>query len=280
MSPCNLDTRSPGHQAIKRGPWLLLALALAVTIGLTGRALLSSPDPTWARIQQTGVWRVGMDPSFPPFEDLDSATGEPIGFDVDLVRVIAARWGVRPEIVGVGFDQLIDAVAAHRVDSAVSALPVFDHRAREVSFSIPYLEAGIVLAVPSGSPIREVTDLAGRRVAAEWGSAGDAEARALQKRLDGNLELVLRESVAEALEAVVAGDADAASVDAVSLALFDRAGAQLAPMGEPLRSDPYVIVVPADAPQLLAALNDALAALAADGALAGLKTRWLGVNMP
>lgn len=228
-------------------------------------------DPVWARIQESGVWRVGMDPSFPPFENLDVATQQPMGLDVDLAKAIAARWGVRVEFVGVGFDQLLDAVHARKVDSALSAMPVFEARTEEVAFSEPYIEAGIVLAAPPGSPVRGPDDLAGRRVAAEWGSAGDAQARILQRRLPDGFSLTLRDTVTEALDAVVAGEADAALVDAISLALH---GGDLRAVAV-IDSDPYVIVLPRNAPELRRAVDEALAALAADGALAEIRARWL-----
>jgi ABC-type amino acid transport substrate-binding protein len=221
---------------------------------------------------------------------------------VDLARAIADRWGVRVEIVGVGFDQLVDAVTAHRIDSAISALPIVPHRAKEVAFSMPYFEAGVVLATPLGSAIRQPAEgsnerspepssraqvegrsrrrlaevLAGLRVAVEWGSEGDAQARRLQRELNGNLTLVLRPSADAALAAAFAGEAEAVITDAVSLALFNRNGRKLTAVGEPLRSDPYVIVMPVAAPRLRQAVDEALAALAADGTLGDLAARWLG----
>jgi len=259
-----------------RRPWFWLALGLVLAVLAAGALLWLRRDATSARIRESGVWRVGMDPSFPPFESIDPSTGRPVGLDVDLVNAIAARWGVRAEIVSLGFDELVDAVAARRVDSAVSALPVFEWRTQEVSFSAPYIEAGVVLAVPRGSPIEDPEDLAGRRVAAEWGSEGDAQVRELQRRLEGKLELVLRESADAALEAAARGEADAVVIDAVSLALFNRGGGDLVAVGQPLRSDPYVVVVPKGAPLLLADLDQALAAMEADGSLPALRAQWLG----
>ena len=256
--------------------WLLLAVFLVAVAGLATRAVLVDRDPTWERIRQSGVWRVGMDPSFPPFENLDGTTQQPVGLDVDLANAIAGRWGVRAEIAGVGFDELVDAVTARRVDSAISALPVLEYRTKEVSFSAPYVEAGILLVAPRENAIAKAEDLAGRRLAAEWGGAGDTEARTLQRELGGDLTLVLRESSDLALQAVLAGEADAAAVDAVSLALFDAGKNRLVTIGEPLQSDPYAIVVPVNAPKLLAAINETLADLAADGTLAAIKARWLG----
>ncbi|MCX6033176.1 MAG: ABC transporter substrate-binding protein [Chloroflexi bacterium] len=271
-------TVSPRHLVTKRWGWLAAALILVVLAWLLTRAMLGGRDATWTRIRETGVWRVGMDPSFPPFEDLDPATQRPVGFDVDLAQAIATRWGVRAEIVGVGFDQLLDAVAAHRVDSAISAHPVIPHRAKDVAFSPPYFEAGVLLAVPAGSPITGPGDLTGKRVAAEWGSEGDAQARLLQRQSNSSLALVLRPSADAALAAVLAGEADAAVVDAVSLALFNRGGAGLVAVGEPLRRDPYVVVLPVDAPQLNGAINEALMALNADGTLAAIEAKWLSVT--
>jgi polar amino acid transport system substrate-binding protein len=268
---------------------LLIGLAAA---SLVRQAVVGGGDKTWARITQTGVWRVGMDPSFPPFENLDASTGQPAGFDVDLARTIAGRWGVRVEFVGVGFDQLMDAVAANRVDSAISALPITPHRSEEMQFSRPYIEAGMVLVAPASAgfppaaPAGAEPDgeralaaaaqlLDGKRVAAEWGSEGDGLARRLQTLLQGELQLVLRGSADEALAAVLAGEADAAIVDAVSAALFLGEGGNLVATGEPLRSDPYAIVTPKHAPELLRQVNEALDALEQDGTLSEIRARWL-----
>ena len=60
-------------------------------------------------------------------------------------------------------------------------------------------------------------------------------------------------------------------MDAVSLALFAAGRDRLINIGEPLQSEPYVIVVPAHVPKLLAAINETLADLADDGTLAAIK---------
>src|SRR5260370_31390060 len=65
-------------------------------------------DGTWARIQQTGVLRVGMDASYPPFSD--TPAGTPIGLDVDLANEIGRRLGVHVQIANMGFDGLYYAV--------------------------------------------------------------------------------------------------------------------------------------------------------------------------
>ncbi len=249
------------------GVAILLAAAL-ILLSILGR------EGTLKEIQDRGVWRVGMDPSFPPFENFDAVTGGAVGLDVDLANAISGEWGIKTEIVSLGFDELLDAVAAHQVDAAISALPIQPERTEEVRFSDPYVQAGVVLAVKKGSELLGPVDLAGRRVAVEWGSQGEAAARRLREDTELAFELLPRETVTLALDALVTGEADAAIVDAISLAIYDQA-AQLVAIGEPLVSDPYVVVVPADAPDLLQAVNDALRALESDGTLDTIRARWL-----
>lgn len=257
---------------------LLSAIVIGALAFLLGRAFLGPRDVVWARIRETGVWRVALDPSFPPFENLD-ATGQAVGLDPDLAAAIAADWGVRLDLVSLGFDELMDAVAAGQVDSAISALPVVPHRTEELAFSRAYVDAGIVLVTPVSGIVRTRSDLAGRRLAAEWGSAGDAAGRVLQEQLEPAPTLVLRDTMTAALDAVLAEEADAAAVDAISFALYkQRDGLRIVVDAEArgyLAREPYVIVVPARAPDLLAALNASLRTLETNGTLDQIRARWL-----
>jgi ABC-type amino acid transport substrate-binding protein len=252
------------------GALLLLAVALLLwqTVGI-------ARDRVWDHIQASGHWQVGMDPSFPPFQDLDEA-GRPVGFDVDLARAIAAQWGVEAQIQGLGFDGLVDAVQAGRLDSAISALPYQPERTQDVAFSDAYFEAGLVLVTSTGSTaVASVDDLAGRRLAVEWGSEGDVQGRQLRSRLP-ELLLLPNDTPQAALLAVAEGQADAALVDHISALQFVASDQRLAISPQVVVSDPYVIVLPRKAPVLQAKVDEALAALRADGTLDVLTARWFG----
>lgn len=264
-----------------RRRWLaLLAAAVALLAALlVWQAVATTRDRVWDHIQATGQWRVGMDPSFPPFQDLDG-NGQPVGFDVDLARAIAARWGVEVQVNGLGFDGLVDAVQAGRIDGAISALPFQPERTEDVAFSAPYFEAGLVLVTPAASDlVASLDDLAGRRLAVEWGSEGDVQARSLRRRFP-DLVLLPGDTPQAALLAVAGGQADAALVDRVSALQFAAAnsGVQISP--QVVVSDPYVIVLPSRAPVLQAQVAEALEALRADGTLDALTARWFGTPSP
>ncbi len=235
-------------------------------------------DTTWQAIQQRGVWRVGLDPSFPPFEMLD-AEGTPIGFDVALAQALAESWGVRVEIVAVGFDSLPDALKAGRIDSIVSAYPYDERLTQDFLFSTPYFDAGLRIGVRTGSTIRELTDLSGLRVGVEWGSLGDLIGRRLQQ--DG-MEISLQpfDAPDDLIAALIKHQSvDVIFVDNVSLRQAQAAGLSLSTVGEPLESIPYVIVTSRRAYELHRQVEASLQQLIVNGELANMEMRWFAVEL-
>lgn len=234
-------------------------------------------DATWQAMQQRGFWRVGLDPSFPPFEMLDE-TGVPIGYDVDLVHALAATWGVRAEIVTVGFDSLPDTLKTGKIDSIVSAYPYDERLTQDFRFSAPYFDAGLRIAVPIDSPIRTLTDLTGRRVGVEWGSVGDMVGRRLQRE-GMTMTLTPFETPDALISALLdAGQVEAILLDAVSLRQAQGQGLSLRSVGAPLESVPYVIVMPQRAHALQEQVADSMQLLQARGELAKLEERWFGAQ--
>ncbi len=257
------------------GALLLAWLAWPGSDSPLARLLLG--DLTWQQMQRQQKWRVGMDPSFPPFEYLD-ANGAPAGYDVDLARAIAAQWGMEAEIVAIGFDSLPDALRAAKIDSILSAYPYDERLTRDFAFSAPYFDAGLQLAVRPGSPVTNVDDLAGRRVAVEWGSLGDMVGRRLQRQGIA-VEIVPYETPDDAVNAAaMQADIAAVLIDNVSLRQAQGRGIALEAAGPILESSPYVIVAPIRATDLDAQLNAVLDTFRQDGTLAALEARWFAAD--
>lgn len=250
---------------------------------VVGGGIFTPTDPTWRAMQQRGSWRVGMDPSFPPFELLDE-NGQMAGYDVDLARAMAARWNLRLELVPIGFDSLLDALQTGQIDSVVSALPYDPRATQNVRYSPPYFEAGIRLVVRDDSPLRgqtiaEVAQfnglLANQRVAVEWGSAGDMVGRRLQ-RADATIELLPFSTPEEAVNALLADPTiDALLIDNITLLTMQGQGAAISAVGPALEANPYVIASPMTAPILQSEIADALQELEKSEKLQGLTVQWL-----
>lgn len=266
---------------MRRTPWLLgAALALVVLLAVVAVALLAPEtirrlrrDTTWRAMQANGLWRVGMDASFPPFETLDD-TGKAVGFDIALAERMAAAWGLQVELVPIGFDSLLDALQADRVDSVISALPFDERMTRDVAYSPPYFESGIFLATRVGTPITTTAALAHRTVGVEWGSMGDMVGRRLQKSIP-TLQLHLLDTPAAAISALVDEQrVDAILLDHVTLRIAQVNGAPLITVGPVLESNPFVIAMPVTAHELQAAVTQELNRLRETGVLAELEEQW------
>lgn len=247
-----------------------VALIVLLLAGCGGR------EDALGRVLETGVLRVGMDASFPPFEYVDGE-GNLVGFDVDLAHELATRLArERPIevqfVANLPYDGLYDALTTGQVDVVISALYVDPARMADFSYSAPYFNAGQVLV--TGEALASIEDLTGRTLAVESGSEGDVVARNWQRRLV-SLEELPCQTAAQALERLTAGEADAALVDHLSALAAVGAGHNLRVVAF-VTDEPYAVAVRRQDRGLLRALDEALAAMRADGTLAALQRRWFG----
>jgi ABC-type amino acid transport substrate-binding protein len=250
--------------------WRWIAVACIVMATIVVPKVMRPPDKTWKQIQQSGVVRFGMDPNYWPFEGL-TVSGEFAGLDTDLARELAQRLGLRAELVVVGSDGFYDALTTGRCDAIISALIPDPKRTWDFAYTAPYFDEGLVFVAPSASHLGD--DLTGHTIAVEFGSEGDVRARWLARRTVG-LRVLTRETSDEAVQAVEANLAAAALADTATARQYVAAHPTLR-IGPRQTSSPYVIAVRKDAPDLLRALNQALAQIKDDGALERILARWL-----
>jgi ABC-type amino acid transport substrate-binding protein len=227
------------------------------------------PDPYLQDIARRGVLRVGIDPTYPPFDMV--ANGQVSGYDAELARAIGTELGVRVEFVALALDTVYDALAAGKVDMLVSALPFVYERQKEVRYSVPYYQAGQVLVVRGGDTgITSVRDLAGKAVGVELGSNADTEARRLTRTSLTTMQLrSAYHAPEEALDALARGELGAVITDNVSAQAYLREHrGELLLVAPPLTDEPYVAAMPAKATGLSSRVDAAIERLRASGELA------------
>ena len=254
-------------------PWLLvLAFLILATSGCRANS------GTWERIEQDGVLRIGLDPTYPPFEVANESGVA--GLDVDLANGLAGELGLGSEFVYFGYDGLYDALATEQVDVLISALVIVPGRRRDFAYSEPYFNAGEILIIPAQSDdISGMADLNGRLLAVELGAQGHVEGTQWAKKL---VDLTIQPygSAEEALMAVSSGQADAALVDNISgrLYLAEQPAEQipLKLVSPPVTVEPYALVVRIEDEMLLEKINEALDSLTSSGQLDLIIQRWLG----
>ena len=266
--------KDKSQAANRRGLWVWTVIALVAIVGadvLTAPRTPPIQDKTWPEIQKSGVVHFGTDAGFLPFAGIN-ASGEFVGLDVEVARELAGRMGLRAEFVQIGADRFYDTLQAKQCDAVISALTQDTNRLRDFAYTDAYFDAGLVLVVPAASASK-LGDLKGRTLAVETGSEGDVRARWLARRTVG-LRVLERDTPDEAMQAVEAGLADAALTDTATARQSVAAHPALR-LGSRQTSSPYAIAVRADSPDLLRALDKALAQVKADGTVERILARWL-----
>jgi polar amino acid transport system substrate-binding protein len=101
---------------------------------------------------------VGTSADYPPFEWIDS-NGNYVGLDMDLMRVIATLEGYQVEFRDIGFDSLIPALQAGKIDIIAAAMNSTSERAKIVDFTDVYWRADQPIMVKKDSDLNIVTAL-------------------------------------------------------------------------------------------------------------------------
>jgi len=249
-------------------------MALALALALSGCA---KNNDAWERIASSGVLRVGIDPTFPPFALAEGDRLE--GLDVDLAHALAEELRLEAQFTYFGYDGLYDALATGQVDVLISALVIAPERTKEIAYSTAYFDAGQFLFVSEAlAGVNSMADLEGKTVALELGALGHVLAEEWQGRLR-DLTVQPQAGAAEALAAVAAGEADAALVDSVSGRLFlsnHQSGApRLRMAAEAVAPEPYALATRIEDVMLLRELNTALQRLNESGRMDIIVNKWL-----
>ena len=218
---------------------------------------------------ESGKLTFATSPDYPPFENLED--GEYVGLDMDLGRAIADYLGLECVYTNIDFDGIIPAiVAGGQADAGLSGISITPEREEQVLFTDPYYIDNQAVAVMSDNTeitednAAEALNNEAVTIAVQSGSTGaDFAAENFP-----NAEQLPFPNLTDAFAAVQAGQADAvcgnkAVVDQMLAGAYsDEHTVLTSATGEE-----YAIAVSQDNPDLVDAMNEAIAALTADGTL-------------
>jgi len=215
--------------------------------------------------------RVASDATWPPFEMVDETTKELVGFDIEMVNAIAAEAGFEVEFVNVGFDPLLAGISECQYDAAVSAITITPERGENMAFSDPYLNAGQIVTVKiDNTTINSKDDLSGKTVGAQIGTTGAMEVEKI-----AGAALTTFDTVDLAYLALQNGQIDAVVADSPTAAGFVAQNAdKLKMVGNVFTDENYGIAVCKTNTELLAKINEGLAAIKANGTFDALLDKY------
>ena len=260
---------------------LVASLALVLASGCAGFGGGSDhsqkPAPTTthlAKIVETGKLRVGMSGEQPPL-NMTSKTGELVGLEVALARVLGAAIGVQVELVKIPFPKLLDALEAGQIDLIMSGMTITAARNLRVVFVGPYFISGQSLLSKSTELLAASIDDLNRpdvRLAALTSSTSEAWA----KRAVPRATLVTTQTLDEGIQLVISNQADAfvADQEICYFAMLKHKDVGLAVRAENFTVEPIGIALPPDDYQLTNLIANYIGALEIQGTLQRARTYW------
>ena len=258
-----------------------LALAAATAIALSGCAGGSSDAPevtpeaapsfaagsTMETLASAGEITIGTKFDQPLF-GLKGPDGDPVGFDVEIGKLIAAKLGI--EASGITWTETVSAnrepfIQNGDVDLVVATYTINDARKEVVSFAGPYYEAGQDLLVLAGneSKITGPEDLADKSVCTVSGSTSEKNIAAY------TTNIIATDTYSNCLGPLRSGEVDAVTTDNVILAgLADQNAGEFEVVGNPFTQEPYGIGLAKDDTEFRNFINDVLEEAYEDGSWA------------
>jgi polar amino acid transport system substrate-binding protein len=134
--------------------------------------------------------------------------GEIVGFDVDLMDLVAKELNLTQEIVNTPFETIEtgQAMSTGKCDIAAAGMTITEERDRVIDFSDPYFNATQALITKKGSGYDSLESLDGKTLGVQIGTTGQTYA---EDNVPEGVELKVFEDLALLLEAVKNGSIDA-----------------------------------------------------------------------
>ena len=218
---------------------------------------------------------VAVENAYPPFNYFNAETGEGEGWDYDILAELCERLNCVPMFVPMLWETTLETVGRGDIDMIASGVVITDERDRIVDFSDSNASAYQYLFVRNNeSRFSGAGDISeGDYVIAAQADTVNSEKAG---ELVGDERVITFPILGDAVAAVVNGEADAfIHLLREGQELTGQGADQVMIAGEPLAQLDYGFVF-SEGSDLVAAFNEAIAALKADGTFYELDEQYFG----
>lgn len=217
--------------------------------------------------------------AYKPFQYKD-ASGKIIGFDVDLMDLVAKDLGVTQEIVDIEFGQITSGAVftAKKCDAGAAAITITDARKQSATFAKGYFKAKQALLVKADSGITGLEGLKGKVLAVQTDTTGKDYA---EKNVGQyGYEMKVFDDMPTGSNAVLGGGAAGSINDNGVLYDFAKDNPTTKVVAEFETGEEYGFNVGNDNKALAAKIDAVLDKAKADGTYNTIYKKWFGVDAP
>lgn len=231
---------------------------------------------TLTKARNRGYLLVGSDVTYPPFEFMEN--GKPVGFDIDLINLVAQGMGLNgAQIIDTAWDGIFAALKTEKFDVIISSVTITADRKKEMLFSEPYYDSGQIIAVRrDDTRINSESDLVGKIVGVQINTTGDFTAQ----KISGIKEIKRYDDIQQAFQDLELGRIDAVLNDLPVNAWFAKERKNVKLVGKLLTVEQYGICARLEDQTLIDEINRALRNLRESGKYREVYVKWFGVEPP
>lgn len=262
---------------------LMLAMVMALSLVACGKPAENDNSAndnntnTDGDATATRTFVMGVDAEYPPFSYLGE-DGQYTGFDVEVCKAVCDLLGWDLQVFGVNWDQKLVQLDAKECDCVWSGMTILDSM-KEAGYviSAPYYDNTQVIIVKEGSDIKSSADLAGKVVAVQLGTSGEAllaDGGDLADLAATFADLTTCDSFLKCFTELGGGAVDAVIVDKPVAVSYAESNKGFTVLDEGLGAEQYGIAFRAGDEELCATVEDAVAQLVANGTYAEIAAKY------
>ena len=262
---------------------LMLAMVMALSLVACGKPAENDNSAndnntnTDGDATATRTFVMGVDAEYPPFSYLGE-DGQYTGFDVEVCKAVCDLLGWDLQVFGVNWDQKLVQLDAKECDCVWSGMTILDST-KEAGYviSAPYYDNTQVIMVKEGSDIKSSADLAGKVVAVQLGTSGEAllaDGGDLADLAATFADLTTCDSFLKCFTELGGGAVDAVIVDKPVAVSYAESNKGFTVLDEGLGAEQYGIAFRAGDEELCATVEDAVAQLVANGTYAEIAAKY------
>lgn len=253
----------------------LIAVLLALALLCSAAAALA--DDFWDQVKARGKVIVATEGDWSPWTYVDK-TGALMGFDVEVAQAVAAYLGVEAEFVSCPWESIFMGIDSKMYDIAANGVEIIPERAEKYDFTVPYAYLRTALIVRSDNEeIKAFEDLKGKRTANSAGSTYALTAESYGATTD------VVSTLAQTLDLVLSRRADATLNAELSFYDYMKEHPDAPLKIVALSEEASLVAIPVrkgeENASFLAALNEAITALRADGTLTAISEKYFGTDI-
>lgn len=247
--------------------------AVESTEGAEGAATAESAE-------EGRVFTVGFDAEYPPYGYKDEATGDYTGFDLELAEEVCKRRGWTLKKQPIDWDAKDMEINSGAIDCLWNGM-TYNGRENDYTWSEPYVDNTIVIAVNADSDIQTQADLAGKIVVAQAASSADTALNDNPELKDTFSGYETIKDYNDAFMQMDAGVYDAIAVD-IGVAQYQLAAneGKYRILEEPISTEQYAIAFAKGNTELRDQVQETLDEMAADGTVEKIVANYADYNLP